>query len=348
MPIISMRDARIGFSKNVPNRLVQRIWNQVARIGFFILLCATYVHAQSTPTIGEISPTSGGAGTYVEVWGSNFGASQGSSTVTINGTSVGTANNWADGVLGVVLPAGLSSGNLVVNVGGVASNGIPFTYTATPSIAQISPTTGGAGTCVEGWGVKLGASQGSSTVTINGISVGTAFNWAQGMLGVVLLAGLSSGNLVVNVGGVATNGIPFTYTTTPTIGDIAPTSGGAGTYVQVRGYNFGASQGSSTVTINGTSLGTANNWAQGILGVVLPAGLSSGNLVVNVGGVATNGIPFTYSTPPTISDIEPTSGGAGSYVQVRGSNFGTSQGNSTVTINGTSVGTANNWANGIL
>src|SRR3974390_3087288 len=41
----------------------------------------------SIPSMGSLSPTSGTVGTTITITGTNFGASQGSSTVTFNGTA---------------------------------------------------------------------------------------------------------------------------------------------------------------------------------------------------------------------------------------------------------------------
>jgi len=343
MPVYSMRDARNGFSKSVPARLIQRTRNQAARIVFLLFLCAAYTHAQSTPTITSVTPTTGGAGTVIEVFGSNFGSSQGSSTVTINGTSLGTASYWTQGQAQFTLSTGLSSGNLVVTVGGTASNAISFTITTTPTITSVTPTTGGAGTVIEVFGSNFGSSQGSSTVTINGTSLGTASYWTQGQAQFTLSTGLSSGNLVVTVGGVASNSVSFTVYANPTISSLSSTTGGVGQWVQIQGSNFGASQGSSAVTFNGTAA-TALQWTSGYINVDVPSGATTGNVVVTVAGTASNGVTFTVITTPYIASINPPSGGVGTSVGIYGSNFGSSQGNSTVTFNGVAA-SASGWGN---
>ena len=59
--------------------------------------------------------------------------------------------------------------------------------------------------------------------------------------------------MVVTVGGMASNGVTFTVNANaPSITSLNPTSGTVGTSVTITGTNFGASQGSSTVTFNGT------------------------------------------------------------------------------------------------
>ena len=61
---------------------------------------------------------------------------------------------------------------------------------------------------------------------------------------------------MVTVDGEASSGATFTVTgPVPAINDngLSPDSGPVGTSVKVKGLNFGASQGESTVTFNGTS-----------------------------------------------------------------------------------------------
>src|SRR6202030_2332490 len=79
------------------------------------------------------------------------------------------------------VPAGATTGNVVVTVGGVASNGVSFAVTSAPSITSLSPTSGAVGTVVTVGGV---ASNGVAfTVTTSGsptINYGSGFT-AGGM-----------------------------------------------------------------------------------------------------------------------------------------------------------------------
>ncbi|MGZ4841774.1 MAG: choice-of-anchor Q domain-containing protein, partial [Candidatus Angelobacter sp.] len=59
-----------------------------------------------------------------------FGASQGTSTVTVGGGAVAAYELWSDGKIIVQLGAGAATGNIVVNVVGNPSNGVPFTVRA--------------------------------------------------------------------------------------------------------------------------------------------------------------------------------------------------------------------------
>jgi hypothetical protein len=82
----------------------------------------------SSPAISNVLPTSGAVGTSVTVSGTNFGSTQGTSTVKFNGTA-GTPTSWSATSIMVPVPTGATTGNVVVTVSGVASNGVTFTVT---------------------------------------------------------------------------------------------------------------------------------------------------------------------------------------------------------------------------
>ncbi len=96
------------------------------------------------PSITSLSPTSGAAGTPVTITGAYFGATQGTSTVTFNGTSA-TPTSWSATSISVPVPAGATTGSVVVTVGGVASNGVSFTVvpdTTAPVVTITAPANG--------------------------------------------------------------------------------------------------------------------------------------------------------------------------------------------------------------
>jgi len=84
------------------------------------------------PAINSLSTTSGVFGGSVQILGSNFGGQQGSSTVTFNGTQASVAK-WSDNAIVAKVPSGATSGNVVVTVGGTASNAVNFNVVALPT-----------------------------------------------------------------------------------------------------------------------------------------------------------------------------------------------------------------------
>ena len=123
----------------------------------------------------------------------------------------------------------------------------------------------------------------------------------------------------------------------PGITNILPNPAAVGTSVTITGTNFGATQGGSTVTFNGTTA-SPTSWSATSITVPVPAGATTGNVIVTVGGLPSNGYSFTVSPPaPSITNILPNPAAVGTSVTITGTNFGATQGGSTVTFNGTSA-----------
>lgn len=89
----------------------------------------------AAPAITNVSPAAGPAGTGVTITGSNFGATQGSSTVKFNGVTA-TPGSWSNTSITCTVPAGATTGPVVVTAGGNASNGFTFT------VADVGTITG--------------------------------------------------------------------------------------------------------------------------------------------------------------------------------------------------------------
>jgi hypothetical protein len=308
----------------------------------FILLSA--FQANATPRITAMTPQEGPVGTLVVITGSGFGTTQGSSTVTFNGTSV-TWVSWGSSTLQVQVPAGATSGNVVVKVSGVSSNSETFTVTAPPVITSLSQTSGavGASLTITGTGFSAGGTQ-TPQVVFNPQVYATPTTSSDTSVTVAVPSGATTGDVLVSVGGGVSNGVLFTVTSSdPSISNISPTGGTVGTSVTITGSNFGSSRGSSTITFNGTT-GTPTSWGATSIVVPVPSGATTGNVVVTVGGVASDPYGFEVGTAaPKITSISPTSGAVGTATTITGTNFGSSQGSSTVNFNGAS-GIPTSWS----
>jgi len=81
----------------------------------------------AAPTITSISPTAGPPGATVTITGTNFGSTKGTSTVQFNGAVATTISRWSSSSIKVIVPSAVTTGPVVVTVGGVASNGVTFT-----------------------------------------------------------------------------------------------------------------------------------------------------------------------------------------------------------------------------
>ena len=277
------------------------------------------------PVVSNVSPVLGPVGTSVTVSGSGFGALQGASAVSFNGVPA-AVTSWSGTSIVAPVPPGASTGPVTVTVSGVVGNGV--TFTVTPQIIRISPSSGAVGSSVNIRGYNFGSSQGSSTVTFNGVTA-VPGSWADSSIAVPVPLGVTSGPVIVTVSGYASNQVNFTVA--PNIASISPLSGPVGTAVTITGSNFGTTQGSSSVLFNGVP-SSPSIWSATSITVPVPSGASAGSITVLVGGATSNGVTFTV--PPVIAAVSPTSGIAGAPITISGSNFGAVQGGNTLQFNG--------------
>ena len=326
----NLDEFRISTTVRSADRVASEYNNQSSPSTFYSLGSAV-----SSPNISSLSPTSGASGVSITITGTNFGSTQGSSTVSFNG-SAATPTSWSATNIVVPVPVGASSGNVTVFVSGLASNGSTFAVTS-PSISSLSPSSGPVGTSVTILGFNFGGTQGSSTLTFNGAAA-TPTSWGATSIVVPVPYGAASGVVVVSVSSTASNGMSFTVAL-PTISSLSPSSGAVGTSVTIIGSNFGATQGSSTVTFGGTAT-TPTSWSATSIVVPAPASAGAVSVVVSASGETSNGSTFTIV--PVISNISATTGSTGGQVGIFGSGFGASQGSSHVTLNGTNM-TVDSW-----
>src|SRR6266567_4401448 len=290
-----------------------------------------------TPTITSLSVTTGAVGAAVTITGTNLGATQGTGIVTFGGATA-TVGTWSATSITTTVPSGATTGNLVVNASGVATNGVSFTVVPAPSITSLSQTSGAVGVSVTITGANFGATQGSGSVSFNGTAA-TPTSWSATSITVPVPGGATTGNVTVSASGVTSSGVNFTVL--PGITSLSPTAGAIGASITINGTNFGSTQGSSTVTFNGTAT-TPTSWGAFSIGVPVPSAATTGNVVVTVGALSSVGVNFTVVPAPTISSLSATSGTVGTSITITGTNFGSTQGTSTVTFNGT-LATPASW-----
>lgn len=114
---------------------------------------------------------------------------------------------------------------------------------------------------------------------------------------------------VTSTGGNVTNADVTAGKIPPVIASLAPLSGPVGSQVTVNGENFGSSQGTSGITFNGVSAGSAVTWCATRVVVAVPQGAGSGNVVLTVNGLLSNGAAFTV-TSVTLNSITVSPGSA--------------------------------------
>ena len=104
------------------------------------------------PAITNLSPSGALIGMPVTINGTNFGATQSTSTVSFNGISA-TPTSWTDTSIVAPVPSGTTTGPVVVTARGQASNGVTFTLltagTIAGTITRTSDSTPISGALVE-------------------------------------------------------------------------------------------------------------------------------------------------------------------------------------------------------
>jgi hypothetical protein len=173
-----------------------------------LVIVLTGIAAQAAPAITKLSVTSGPVGTPVTITGTAFGATQGTSKVTFNGTTA-TVTTWSATSIAVTVPAAATTGNVVVTVSGTASNGIAFTVT--PHVTTLSFPSGPAQMGLIITGTTFGAAQGASTITLNGTTM-PVITWTSTTITAQVPTGGTTGNIVVKVAGNSSNTQAFTVT----------------------------------------------------------------------------------------------------------------------------------------
>src|SRR6202034_105060 len=187
---------------------------------------------------------------------------------------------------------------------GSSGSGTSSSPPSAPGITSLSPSSGAVGAAVTITGTNFGTAQGTSSVTFNGIAA-TPTSWNATSIVVTVPAGATTGNVVVAVNDLPSPGAAFTVLPTPSISSLSPSSAAVGAPVTITGANFGATQGTSVVTVNGTAA-TATGWSAASITASVPAGATTGNVVVTASGVASAGAAFTVvpvSITPQLAEV---------------------------------------------
>jgi IPT/TIG domain/Glucodextranase, domain B len=328
--------ADTSVTATVPNSLAAGNLNITVTVGGISSNSAPFT---VIPVIYGLSTYSASPGTQVTITGVGFGDAQSSSTITFNGIS-SSATSWSNSSIATSVPAGASTGPLVVTVNSLDTNSVNFTVpTPAPTVTSLSSGLGPIGTPVTITGTNFGDTQGSSRVLFPGLQGSPASsptNWSATSITVPVPTGAITGRVSVMVNGQVSNSLRYVVATL-NISSISPSSGAPGTTVTITGSGFGATQTTSLVTFNGTAA-VVSSWSDTQIVATVPNNATTGNVLVIENNTPSNGVLFTVATPPPlISSISPTSGAPGSTITIAGSGFGATQGSSTVTFNGISA-----------
>jgi hypothetical protein len=254
-------------------------------------------------------------------------------------------SNASTGLPGVALGANPGTATISASLGSVQ---ITTSVTvqpapaasAPPVISAVSPTSGTAGTQVTITGSAFGSTQGSGSVWL-GCTFGTVVSWSNTQIVATVAPIATSGVAQVQQNGLSSNTVPFSVSTAA-ISSVSPTIGVPGTQVTIAGSGFGATQGSGQVWL-GTANAVVQSWSDSQVVAIVAIGSTSGSAQVLQNGVISNSVPFAINSLH-INSVTPNSGAPGTAVTITGAGFGSSQGNSTLLIGGT-TGEVMGWSN---
>lgn len=156
-----------------------------------------------------------------------------------------------------------------------------------------------------------------------------------------------------------------TCTTLPTITSVSPLNGAPGTYATIAGTDFGSSGGAvSFVNVDGEQEvasipSCSNGWSDTEIVVEVPATATDGPITVttrtdlvdttnDTNGPLVQNFNVDSTVRPALCRLSPTAGEAGDTVSLFGSNFGGTQGTSSVRFNQDVSSNYSNWSDGSI
>jgi hypothetical protein len=272
----------------------------------------------TTPTISSFTPTTGPAGTSVDIVGANF---TGATSVTFNGVAANFTLD-SDSEIHAIVPDSATTGPIsITSPNGTATTTSPFGVP--PTITSFTPACAPAGGTVDIVGSHFtGATSVTFTSAWYGNEPATFTVVSDSEVQAIVPSAASFGPIVVGTpGGATTTSSPFTgpCDSPPLVNSLTPNSGPVGTSIDIGGHYF---TGATSVKFNGTAaVFTVDSDSE--MHATVPSGATTGPVSVTTLNGTTWNLSFTVTPPPppTITSFTPMSGPAGTSVDIRGTNL---------------------------
>jgi len=268
-------------------------------------------------SISTFSPTFGAPGT----------------TVTINGTGLGSATQVKFGNSSAVAPIVVSatqiraavpadgeSGFISVTAGATASSTNMFTVS--PRITSFSPALGNIGASIQINGANFISGAGQSVVRFGGVAATTVNVTAPAVLFATVPNGAVTGPLTVSTfAGTNVTSSNFVVSGAAVITGFTPAIGPTGSVVVISGGDF---TGATAVRFNGVTAAFTVTAASQIHATVPPTATAGPVSVTTPSGTATTSSNFVVSgLAPLVTGFAPFGGKPGDPVVITGLNFTT-------------------------
>jgi sugar lactone lactonase YvrE len=314
-------EADIFFDFNPPvrtNATVNRLYDQPLVVEPAVAL--TYADVQASPTITQVTPAQGRAGTLITLGGNRFGVGPATNVVRFNGVVAPVLSASAT-TLTVRVPAAATSGSIQVATSEGAGRWTQsFTVHQPPTLTAITPAEGVPGSMVTLTGSHFASVPAQDTVWVGGMPA-VVQQASATTLQVVVPAGAPSGPIrVATLGGQVESAQAFVVWYPPVLSRFSPAQGKAGDVLTVVGSNFALA--SRTKVTLGPAAAQTLQATSTTLQVRVPVGSESGPLQVQTpGGLAVSASSFTFLPAPSIKAFAPAQASVGELVTLTGQHF---------------------------
>lgn len=307
-------------------------------------------------TITDVSQAGSSIGDEVTITGTHFGDDQEDDEVLFTNASGNTVVvatdyvSWSMTEIVVEIPYGAADGRIGVKVDGAtvysdASNHITYNE---PSITTLTPTEDWVAhnyVTIDGtdFGPAPDAGGGQTFVFFGGTQAQNSDidlpAWTTTQIKCKVPAAATGKTVQVKVVLAGNNSNQKSFVILPHIDSLSSTSGQTGSSTTLNGTNFGGSQSTGSVTVNGVTA-SISSWSNTAVTITIPANAIDGDVVLHRDDSKdTNGIGFDVI--PTFTSFSPTRRVAGEQVTINGTGFGASRGSSKVTFDGLPVDVSN-------
>ena len=298
-----------------------------------LVLPIMQVQANRSPQITSVSPRQAQHNQTVTITGSNFGSSQGSSSVWVGSIRVSSFSSWSSTTIRFRVPTNMRSGNVTVRTAEGTSNAVRLEIMSGPYLSSVSPTRVKSGDRLTLTGSNFGRTRGSSYVLFTPNVWPTAssdyVSWSDSRIVVKVPARAQSGDVqvVTGTGSSGTKRIVVESASLPRITSVSPRQVQYNQVVTVTGSNFGASRGSSTMRIGSIALPSSAlaSWSNTRIRFRVPTNVRSGNVTVRTSAGTSNAIGLGI-TSPYLASVSPSRVKPGDRLTLTGANFRSSRG----------------------
>lgn len=298
-------------------------WSWTISCVFGVLSLVAMPAFAQRAVIEHIEPTSGPAGTTVNVIGRGLGGA----TAARLGTTPLHLIEVSPTRIRVTLPDGAQTAEIAVDTPVGWIRGPEFRVTPplpAPKIESFEPRSGAPGSRVVIRGRNFAPRLTGNAVTLGGHPV-VVVEATPVELDVIVPEVRQGGPFQVRVqsAGEVVSGDRFEVTTKTTITLVEPRRAAPGSQITITGTGFSPRASDNRVYLNNVQLDVVRASPTELV-VKLPTRIATGDVLVDVkdAGRATSPVPFVVQWPPTVVGFAPTSGTAGVRVTVRGTNFG--------------------------